>query len=123
MASIFLVRRRYRQGLPKRQALLLLANYEQQYVENKDPVLISSYISELLKRVALVYFPRADVAGLNGKTWVEFLNSTAKNINFNDLAYYFLELPYRTSAADVNLKPLFVSAKAWITQRGAPCLN
>ena len=109
-----------RRGRAKREALRHLADYERQYLQNKDARLVSAQISELLKRVALVYFPRSRVAGLTGTAWIDFLNSTAKN---SDFGVYLVELPYQSDAPQVDISPLFLNAKAWIKQRGAPCLN
>lgn len=114
---------RYRHGRAKRQALRHLAEYERQYLQDGDAGRISAQLSELLKRVALVYFPRMNVAGLKGEAWIDFLNATSKNSDFRAHRECLLELPYKNNAGQVNLTPLFISAKAWIKQRGAPCLN
>lgn len=114
---------RYRRGQAKHQALLLLAEYERQYAAGAEASVISARISELLRRVALVYYPRARVAGLNGTSWIDFLNETSSKTNFNDIRTLILDLPYRSGGSHVDLKPLFANAKNWIKQRGTPCLN
>lgn len=123
MVASYVVYRRYRRGLAKRQALLLLHDYERQYAAGTDAAVISAQISELLRRVALVYYPRARVAGLNGLSWIGFLNETSDNINFNEISGLILDLPYQSKPSGTDLKPLFSSAKAWIKQRGVPCSN
>ncbi|MGQ3889201.1 DUF4381 domain-containing protein [Legionella sp. CNM-1927-20] len=107
----------------KRQACQLLDNYEQEYLRNGDVSATCAKISELLRRVALVYFPRQDVASLQGEDWINFLNKTSKNINFNAVRECLLILPYQSRSQKVNLKPLFSRAYAWIKQRGIPCSN
>ncbi|ARG96328.1 DUF4381 domain-containing protein [Legionella micdadei] len=119
---IYLARRTYANGQAKRQALQLLEVYEQEYRREQDSQASSMKVSELLRRVALVYFPREEVASLQGEAWLEFLNKTSKGIEFNKLRNYLLEIPYQP-ATDIDLQPLFHCAKAWIKQRGAPCLS
>ncbi|KTC99835.1 DUF4381 domain-containing protein [Legionella erythra] len=116
------VYRYYTNGRAKRQALKLLAVYQQDYLREGDSQAASAKVSELLRRVALVYFPREKVASLQGEEWLAFLNQTGKNINFNAVRECLLELPYQREA-EVNVKPLLARAKAWIQQRGVPCSN
>lgn len=122
LALIGFIYRYYAHGRAKRQALKLLTAYHKDYLQDGDSQLISAKVSELLRRVALAYFPRGQVASLKGPEWLAFLNSTGKNINFNAVRECLLELPYQPQR-DVNVKPLLTRARAWIKQRGAPCSN
>ncbi|MBA2710697.1 MAG: DUF4381 domain-containing protein [Tatlockia sp.] len=112
----------HKNGKAKREALRLLKIYEQEYHSGADSQTISMKISELLRRVALVYFPRKEVAGLQGQAWLNFLSQTSKKIDFNSIEEYLLALPYQPSK-NIDLKPLFCRARGWIKQRGKPCLN
>ena len=78
--------------------------------------LVSAKISELLRRVALSYFPREDIAGLQGEMWIDFLNKTGKGVNFDEVKACLLTLPYQ-SQNSMPLDQLFVCAKTWIKQR------
>lgn len=118
----FYVYRFYVSGRARRQALQLLNVYVQEYQRDNNSQLISAKISELLRRVALVYFPRKDVASLQGESWITFLNSTGKSINFNSVRECLVELPYQQQA-QANIKPLLTRARAWIKQRRRPCLD
>lgn len=120
--GIWWIYRRHRRDRAKHQALLLLAEYERQYLAGSEPGVVSAQISELLRRVALVYYPRARVAGLNGLAWIGFLKDTS-TVNFDDIRALVLDLPYQKTTQGVDLKPLFSCAKDWIKQRGIPCLN
>lgn len=102
----------------KREALKILKNYEQQYfITAGDSQLISAKLSELLRRVALAYFPRSEVARLYGHEWLTFLNRTGKNIDFESVGESLLLLPYQTKQ-NADLSPLFYCVKSWICQRG-----
>ncbi|KTC88043.1 MULTISPECIES: DUF4381 domain-containing protein [Legionella] len=118
----YLARRAYLNGRPKRQALRLLKTYEQEYQQERNSQVCSMKVSELLRRVALVYFPREEVASLQGEAWLHFLDKTSKKIDFNKLRAHLLETPYQPTS-DADLQPLFRCANAWIKQRGAPCLS
>lgn len=109
-------------ALAKRKALELLKVYKEQYEKDSNAQLASARISELLRRVALVYYPRTEVASIHGIAWVEFLNKTGKKIDFNPVKSMLLDSPFKT-AESVNLKPLFARAEQWIRQRGVPCSN
>jgi hypothetical protein len=83
---------------------------------------MAARISELLKRVALVYFPRSRVASLQGEAWIDFLSHTGKKLDFNAVRDELIEAPYQpNSSCDLNL--LFKISRLWITQRRGSCLN
>lgn len=122
---VFLCFRGYRYYLntqAKRQALVLLDSYCLQYNKDKNAPLMSARISELLKRVALVYFPRQQVASIHGQAWINFLNKTSKGIDFELVKSLLLDSPYNASKR-CDLNPLIKRAKLWIKQRKAPCLK
>lgn len=112
--------RRYRDALAKKQALLLLARYQEQYEKEPNVAQTSAHISELLRRVALVYFPRAQVASLHGEAWLHFLNQTGKGIDFHSVRHMLLDAPFKAQD-NMNLTPLFNQARQWIKQRRRPC--
>lgn len=118
----YLSYRSYSNGKAKRQALQILRLYEEEYLLEPNSQLSSMKVSELLRRVALVYYPREEVASLQGEAWIAFLISSSKGIDFNALSDYLLALPYQP-AREINLQPLFSKARLWIKQRGRPCLN
>ena len=115
-AAVFFIRRYYLHTRPRRQALSLLLSYEQAYERDGNHQAVAANVSELLKRVALVYFPRAKVAGLQGTEWLEFLNSTSRGLDFKTVRYELLEAPYQ-SVVDVDLQGLFELSRQWINQR------
>jgi hypothetical protein len=140
ITGIILIRRHHQHGRFKRQALRLLASYQQQPINNQ---ISCANISELLKRVALVYYPRQQVAGLQGEAWLNFLNNSAKGVNFNSVKILLLERPFQHPQASRHpervflregppitdeplpddLAPLFKCALLWIKKQGKPCLN
>jgi len=125
---VSLINRQYSRGYAKRQALRELRNIEHQHAIDPNSQRSSAAVSGLLKRVALAYYPRDQVAGLQGEDWVVFLNQTNRQqqlINFNNVRQVLLEYPYQRPQTG-DLAPLFQLAHTWIhnqSVRKRPCLN
>ena len=112
----------YLNGRAKRHALRLVGAYQQEYRTHGNAQLSAARLSELLKRVALVYFPRKNVASLQGEAWIVFLNSTSKKLDFHTVRNELLHMPYQPAiTGDLHL--LFTMTRAWIKQRRGVCLN
>ncbi|OGV48973.1 MAG: hypothetical protein A3F46_03470 [Legionellales bacterium RIFCSPHIGHO2_12_FULL_42_9] len=119
---LFYSRRYYQRGRARSLGLRLLMQYEKDYQQGASSQIISTQISEILRRVALVYFPREEIAGLQGELWLNFLNKTGKGVNFNEVRECLLVLPYQPDRP-AKLDRLFLCAKKWIKQRSGRCLN
>lgn len=104
----------------KRAALRLLAEYEQSYHNDPATPINTAVLNELLKRVALAYFPREQVAALHGLAWLDFLQNTSKQLEFLTQGVALQYGPYQPNHAQ-DLRPLLALTKGWITQRGTPC--
>lgn len=120
LASLGYLLHRYSiQGRPKRHALQLLAKYQR---ANANSQISCALISELLKRVALAYYPRSQVAKLQGQAWLDFLNSTGKGVDFNPVRTQLLERPYQPPHPD-DLQNLYECARIWIKSNGSPIID
>jgi len=116
----YYIYRHYRQGLPRKKALILLDQYEQEFNRTKDSARACAQISELLRRVALVYYPRSLIAGLHADSWIEFLEQNSTQVNFKKLRTLLVEVPFQKDA-DHDPRPLFQQARLWIKQRRRSC--
>ncbi len=123
LVLFYFLRRRFMNGRAKFQALCLLAIYYEEYQREGNSQVSCMKVSELLRRVALVYFPREQVASLQGEPWLAFLTNSANDIDFYAFRDCLLEFPYKQPTKEKDLHAFFNSAKAWIKQRGEPCLN
>ena len=112
----------YRHGLAKREALNLLDHYERAYTEQSDTQQNSAAIADVLKRVALAYFPRERVAELHGQAWLNFLNDTGVKLDFFAEQDALLICPYQANHV-CDLKGLFRLARLWVKQRRIRCLS
>ena len=114
--------KKHKHALAKKQALVLLAQYQEGYEQERDAPKTCAQISELVRRVALVYYPRVAVASLHGEAWLQFLNATSKGIEFDSVRTLLLDVPFKKEEA-MDLLPLFEKVNHWIKQRGVPCSN
>lgn len=121
LASVIIQRRRA--AAAKKEGLILLSACRKVYETTGDKAQAASEISEILRRVALVYFPRDQVAGLQGDDWVNFLTRTGRKSDFLTIKDCLLQLPYQKNDTNTLVEPLFYCAQEWIKQRGKPCLN
>ncbi len=93
--------RRWRFHAPRRHALRELARYEAEYLEHRNPVVFGRQVSELLRRAMLAYAPRAEVAGLTGEAWLQWLDRGMPVPYFpTDGGRSLLDLPYRDPGGD-----------------------
>jgi hypothetical protein len=116
-------RKKYLQSTaPKREALAELQRIQANYQQENTPSKTAAAITNLLKRVALVYHPRTDVAQLHGQAWLLFLQKTSKHIAFEPIQTSLLETPFNPNA-NADLTPLFSAAEHWIKQRRMQCSN
>ncbi len=74
----------------------------------------ASLINQLLKRYALVCFPRHEVAGLSGRQWLQFLRDHCDEHEFFRAGKLFLETPYKKEGARGDVALLFDFAERWI---------
>ncbi|WP_210395539.1 DUF4381 domain-containing protein [Motiliproteus sediminis] len=65
--------RRYQQRRYRREALRLLAEYRHRFERDHDLPALLAALSALLRRTALSAYPAAQVAGLTGNDWRDFL--------------------------------------------------
>lgn len=117
--------KRYAKQRAKRQALRLLEQTYHDYLKHGQLPQVTAEINILLRRVALAYYPRQQVAQLYGEAWLDFLTHTAKQIEFQSVRKDLLIYPYQKAAHPLalesraeRLKPLLNRAQAWIKQRG-----
>jgi hypothetical protein len=80
----------------RRIALEELARLRGSWRDAPNPVLLSTRLSELLRRAMLAYAPRKDVAGLTGQAWLQWLDRGLDEKPFTEGPGRLIrELPYR----------------------------
>jgi hypothetical protein len=118
VALVLLLRswmRRRTRAAARRHALKQLEHATLAYAEHRNPAKLGIEVSELLRRTMLAYAPRADVAGLTGDAWLEWLDRDLPASRFRQGAgRELIDLPYRdpeTAGADVDLDGMLAAVR------------
>jgi hypothetical protein len=103
---VYLFKKHKTQKVKQKKALKQLIHLQQ---SNADFILLN----QLLKGVALLYFPRTQVASLHGEQWFDFLQSYSQTSLFNDKPHFIKRL--YDHPAPVCSSRDFEQAEKWIT--------
>lgn len=104
----------------RRLAMAELVAVKRQYDTNRDDRWLVQRLSEIIRRYAMAIFPRAEVAGLAGSSWLGFLDRTGGTNQFTEGVGHLLSSgPYRSELAEsaAHLLPL---VERWIQQVSPP---
>jgi hypothetical protein len=107
--------KRARKAYRRKYALAQIKRLKQQLAAHAvaTSVLIAE-VSVLLKRSALGVFPRAEVAGLQGQAWLQFLDKTGETQEFTQGVGRILgTAPYQPEPPIIPDK-LFVLIEEWV---------
>lgn len=105
---------RYRRYRQQQQILGELQRLDNPDVNTQTAEFITA-ISTLLRRVALVCYPRQQVASLSGAAWLNFLDETGGDGEFSRGAGQILEQgPYLRHEQNVPAEQLLKLTKTWI---------
>jgi hypothetical protein len=112
LVLVWLLVRRYRARAYRRQALAQLAQLRADYQREQDSQGYLAGANALLKSVALLAFPRRDVAAGSGADWLALLNSgLRKGQQFPE---NFVSGAYRRERPDIDVDQLHDLAASWI---------
>ena len=94
---VFLWMRAYRRRTKARRlAMAELSVVKQHYGTHQDDQWVVRRLSEIVRRYAMATFPRTEVAGLVGISWLQFLDRTGRTNQFSEGAGHLLSsMPYR----------------------------
>ncbi|MDD9889677.1 MAG: DUF4381 domain-containing protein [Gammaproteobacteria bacterium] len=76
------------------------------------------YVNEfnsVMRRVALVHFPQANVASLGGDAWVDFIRQKGDSSGLNDEIAAALSFGRFQTQCDVDVDAMNSLGQAWIT--------
>lgn len=106
---------RWRFEAPKRYALRELARLEAEYMASRDTVTLGKQLSNLLRRAMLAYAPRAEMAGLTGEAWLDWLDRDLPVPYFHtEGGKSLLALPYRNpndDFSDVDINAMLAAVR------------
>ena len=109
--------RRYRLHRHRQRVLGALARLEQELANERSPDALAR-LSVLLRRLALVRYPRERVAALTGSSWLRFLDESGGNGRFAEGPGSVLGTgPYQRSLpSDLDAAGLVVLIREWVTR-------
>ena len=106
--------RRHRRGAAARAAQAELAALRAALAQDGDAAACARGLSRLLRRFALVRFPRRAVAGLSGEAWLAFLDAQGGGGRFQSgPGRLLLDAPYRPPQ-DLPIAELASLVEDWI---------
>jgi hypothetical protein len=113
--------RRRRDAAPMRAALAELAALRARVGPDLDARTFAAAVSRLLRRLALVRYPRDQVASLSGGDWIAFLERSGPDGALAEAAGRLLaDGQFRDRPADeAELAALVQAARSWIRAQGA----
>jgi hypothetical protein len=111
-AAFWLWRRRQRRAY-RRMALRQLQQLRQALQSGKAETPVIAELSILLRRTAITRYGRQQVAGLQGKEWLAFLDRTGRTTHFTSEGHALLDAPYRRDTTQ-QAEPLLNLAQRWL---------
>jgi hypothetical protein len=106
--------RRYRARAYRRRALCQLESLREHYRARQDSAVYLAAANALLKSVALVAYPRRDVAASSGSEWLNFLNTGLGQTE--QFPAEFVIGAYRKDNATIDVEQLHSAAASWISR-------
>ena len=99
----------------RKRILDALSNLQADLQQQGDNKALAN-INRLLRRLALMHYPREQVASLTGKQWLAFLDKSGETRDFTQGAGQLLaDAPYRASLADsADISGLSKAVKRWV---------
>ena len=100
----------------RRWALKELGRLEQAFHQDQDARALLRAVPQLVRRYALGCFPREEVAGLEGKRWLEFLDRSGATKAFSDGPGEVLAVAPYQPGPEVDTLGLLAVTREWIAR-------
>lgn len=118
----YLFWRRWRaQGRVRREGLLELEQLAAAYQANQDSHQLVKEISILMRRLALSYYPRSEVASLSGEAWLQWLDGPLQNSpwpeGFSQGEGRILNTGPYAPQAIVDVEQLLLLCRTWLEKQ------
>ncbi len=102
----------WRRGRPRRAAMRAMAQLRNRFHSGEAPQVLSAELATLLRRAAMNRHPRAQVAGLTGRDWLEFLDDGEHHFS-EGVGRCLLSAPY-ARAEGVDVEALLSVCERWL---------
>ena len=115
----YIIVTRWRKSRYRRQALSALNKVVKAYETHGNKRQYAHDCNRLLKKVALVAYPRQDIASLNGHQWQAFLAESSGNALFSETAGSALGSDRFKPDHELNVDQLQTLTISWIKHHHA----
>jgi hypothetical protein len=102
----------WRGARPRRAAVRAMAGLRRRYESGEAPDVLTAELATLLRRAAMNRHPRAQVAGLTGRDWLEFLDNDTHHFT-EGVGACLATAPYARAQA-VDLDALLALCETWV---------
>ena len=116
LTLLFGLRRRRLRRRPIRAALAELGAWRRQAQAGDDPAGQAETLSALLRRAALVHYPRRQVAPLTGEDWLRFLDRTSGTQAFTRGPCRVLGDARHAPSVELDAEMVAASAERWLRE-------
>jgi len=104
----------WRRTAYRRAAARALKNLHAEWQRHNDDNAFARSVNQLLKQTALTTYPREQVAALNGRAWLDFLDQQLRSSVFNATELQGFGDQYRAQTTVVPAAQLHDAALLWI---------
>tara|TARA_Y100001970_G_C14095387_1_gene782371 strand:- start:306 stop:791 length:486 start_codon:yes stop_codon:yes gene_type:complete len=106
--------RRYKRFKLKKEALKILEDIQNNFEKNNNDTESLKRLSILIRRIALTFYSREEIASLQGLDWLNFLDKSGKTEDFSKgLGVIFGEEIYKKNNK-IHSQSLFLIVRKWI---------
>lgn len=112
--GFYIWNKRRKQRYTIHYAMQRLDQLEKLMLFNPENIHVAAELSIIIRRTALYYFQRDDVAGLAGRDWLQFLNKSGQTTQFtSEAGQLLIDAPYRKINYE-DLTALIELTKNWL---------
>lgn len=115
--ALVLYRRHQKKIRPRIYALNELEQMRQRYQQHKEDQRLLNEINVLLRRMAILYYDREEVASLSGEAWLQFLDKSGQTKDFSSGPGQILSHIYDDKKPEFDEPVLSETVRLWISQQ------
>jgi hypothetical protein len=120
--AFYSLRKPYQAFLIKKQLMQHLSEIELAYRNGESAILSMQKLTNLLKKAALMSYPREQVASLYGADWVHFLQASIPQYDASRVMVLIQQSLYQPEINE-DISDLFVFARHWLRKQRILCMN
>ncbi len=122
VCGFYYFRKPYQAFLLKKQLIQQLSELELAYRNGESAIHSMQKLANLMKRAALMSYPREQVASLYGADWVNFLQSSVPQYDASRMMLLIQQSMYQPEINE-DISDAFVFARHWLRKQRMICMN